>query len=234
MNVLKKIKDYLIQNRCRQNEIYWGLVFNNAISDSYWLKNKSFSPGRWAAGYPLLYILFRIYNDVKPKSVLEFGLGESTKLLAQYKKHYPDVHFTVVEQDCNWLEFFCNEIYDIKQYSKIVEIEKKQIHGKESYYYKGVLNQISGMKYDFIVVDGPWGSDSFSRYQVVEIARNNLIADNFIIIVDDYERDGEKQTVQELRKVLKGKGIEFKESVYSGDKDSLLICSAKYSFLTSL
>ncbi|RYE57082.1 MAG: hypothetical protein EOP48_06585 [Sphingobacteriales bacterium] len=39
------------------SEISWGLIFNNAISNSRWFINKSVNSGRWAAGYPFLYIL---------------------------------------------------------------------------------------------------------------------------------------------------------------------------------
>jgi hypothetical protein len=51
--------------------------FRGTIEDCEWLKYRSFSPGGWAMDNAALYTLFRILNDVKPKNILEFGLGQS-------------------------------------------------------------------------------------------------------------------------------------------------------------
>ena len=88
------------------NEIMWACIFNNAIDTETWLKNKSFYPGRWAIGYPVLYVLYRILNEVKPKSILELGLGQSTKMITQYAAAYEDVKHYVVEHDDEWIHFF--------------------------------------------------------------------------------------------------------------------------------
>lgn len=69
-------------------EIRWGQIYNSTIAGSEWLKDQSVSPGRWAVGYNYLYILYRILNDVKPTNILELGLGQSTKLMAQYAAFY--------------------------------------------------------------------------------------------------------------------------------------------------
>ena len=60
--IKEKIKESAVYNRLdrierQQTEILKGLIFNNTISDSKWLKYKSFSPGSWAADYGLLYTL---------------------------------------------------------------------------------------------------------------------------------------------------------------------------------
>src|SRR5690554_7298280 len=77
---IPQILEGLDKNNKILQELNWSNVFNNTISDSEWFKNKSISPGRSAVGYPLLYVLYRILNDVKPLNILEFGLGQSTKI----------------------------------------------------------------------------------------------------------------------------------------------------------
>ncbi len=62
-------------------EILWAEIFRSVTDKSTWLKNRSFAPGRWALGYPALYILYRILNEMKPKSILELGLGQSTRMI---------------------------------------------------------------------------------------------------------------------------------------------------------
>lgn len=230
MNIIKYFREF----KRTQNEIYWSTVFNSTIADSKWLKNRSFSPGRWAAGYPMLYLLYRIYDGVKPVSILEFGLGESSKLLYQYKNVHHSADYIIIEQDKNWLDFFSSNIHDLNAQTKLLNIDKSIINKHEVYIYKDLLPAIKNKKYDLIVVDGPWGSYHYSRHQIIDIAEADLLSDAFIIIIDDYNRKGEKETAHDLRRVLVRKGISFKEGVYSGSKDTLIICSEEYNFLISL
>jgi 16S rRNA G966 N2-methylase RsmD len=233
-NRLQELKELEKANQLRLDELNWANVFNSAITDSKWLLKKSFYPGRWAAGYPLLYLLYRIYNDVKPKSILEFGLGESSKLAYQYQLVQPQSNLIIVEQDKLWLDFFSNEVYNVTPNTLLLPIEKKNIHGNEVHQYVNLIPSLGNQKFDLIVVDGPWGSNHFSRYQIIDLVENGFLAETFMIIVDDVERVGEQETVAKLREILIAKQISFVESVYSGAKQSILICSPIYKFLTSL
>lgn len=234
MGFLERIRNILAGSSPREDEIYWGLIFNSAIASSDWLRNKSFYPGRWAAGYPLLYVLYRIYNDLKPRAVLEFGLGETTKLLAQYKRAHPDACARVIEQDRNWLDAFNRNYFNIQEYSSCLELEKRLVFGKESYTYKGLFECIKDTKYDFVIVDGPWGSDQYSRYQIVDVVENDLLCKEFILVIDDFERPGEKQTVRKLKEALDRKNIRYAVETYSGERATLVICTPGFHLATSL
>jgi hypothetical protein len=223
-----------LENKRNSEEIVWAQVFNSAITDSKWLRHQSFNPGRWAAGYPMLYILYRIYNDIKPKQILEFGLGESTKLAYQYKASQTQAGLDIIEQDENWLNFFSSEIYDVRPNTVLLPLVKQTIQGFETNVYGNLLQALPSPLYNLIVIDGPWGSERYSRYQIVEIVENNKLAADFVILLDDYNRIGEQDTAQHLREALKRKGIAFNEGVYAGAKQTLLLCSPNYAFLTSL
>jgi hypothetical protein len=218
----------------KTDEIYWSAVFNSAIADSRWFLNKSLNPGRWAASYPFLYILYRVYNEIKPKNILEFGLGETSKLAYQYKEAFPEADLTIIEQDENWLKFFSANIHNVVPNTIVLDIEHRTVNGFTTKTYNGLLEKIGGRKFDLVLVDGPWGSDHFSRYQIVDIVENNLLAEQFIIIIDDCHRVGEKETARKVKDILKLQGVKFAEGMYSGVKDTLLICSENYKFLTSL
>lgn len=250
-NVIKnKIKSllgykYLVDNNKKLNELVWAEVFNSSISNVNWLKNKSFSPGRWAIGYPSLYILFRVLNDMKPINILEFGLGESTKLTGQYidyqKKNNINVTLNVIEHDENWRDFFCSKPdCDFRDHVSILELDKIKNNGFETTSYKNLtetilsLNSNNRISYDLIFIDGPFGSDNYSRNQIIDIVKNDLLAKEFVILFDDSEREGERETINELKKTLENKNIEYCEGAYSGIKDICIICSNKYKFLTSL
>ena len=60
-------------------------------------------------GYQYLYAVYRILNTVKPKKILELGLGQSTKLLSQYAKTNKEVKHIVVEHDQEWIDFYKKE-----------------------------------------------------------------------------------------------------------------------------
>ena len=83
------------------NEILWAEIFNSTIQDSLWFKDKSLSPGRWAAGYPFLYALYRTLNEKHPLNILELGMGQTTKLISQYVDYCKGtVDYTVVQFSC--------------------------------------------------------------------------------------------------------------------------------------
>lgn len=216
------------------HEILWGHIFNNTIIESAWLKNKSFSPGRWAVGYPGLYIIYRVLNDFKPKSILEFGLGESSKMTYQYIIYHPDYQLKIIEQDKNWLAFFSNEKYNVRANTILLPIEEISLLGDKTNVYKDLIPSINNNKYDFIIVDGPWGSKNNSRSQIVNIIENELLEKEFVILIDDFERVGEKQTADRILSLLSKKGIKYNIGIYSGLKDTAIICSESASFLTSL
>ena len=71
-----------------QKENLYAQCFNNSIQDSEWLKYRSFSPGGWAVDYGFLYVLYKILNYMRPSNVIEFGLGQSSKMIHQYASYY--------------------------------------------------------------------------------------------------------------------------------------------------
>jgi hypothetical protein len=228
---IKKSLDSLSQ---KEDELLKAFIFNNTIADSIWLKHKSFSPGGWAVDYSFLYTLYRVLNDVSPKSILEFGLGQSSKLIHQYAHFYDDVNALTCEHDPEWISFFKNSInedYDFVIWN--VELEEILYKGEKTLTYKGLNSIFNGKKYDLIVVDAPFGSPRYSRSQILYLAKNNL-SDSFCIIIDDFERVGEQETAKELTCILDEKNIRYSSALYRGSKQHFLICSETLKFLTSM
>lgn len=219
------------------SEAVWAQIFNNTISESLWLKDKTFSPGRWAVGYPYLYVMYRVLNETRPKRILELGLGQSTRMIAQYAAAFQDVEHIVVEHDPEWVEFFCND-FPIPKNTKVVMLEREMVPYKEAdavRVFKGFKETFQGQKFDFISVDAPLGSDmpQYSRIDVLNLVPDGLTP-NFVIMVDDCDRSGEINTVQEIRKKLSNSGIAQRMGRYSGAKTCSLVCPDHFGFLCSL
>lgn len=217
-------------------ELVWSQVFHDTIKESEWLVNKTFSPGRWAAGYPFLYILYRVLDELKPQSILEMGLGQTTRVIGQYAKKYDECEHLVLEHDETWIEF-SEQSFKLAPNSQIM----KMAIGKEQYLdddevlmYLGI-EELKGKKFDLVVVDAPFGgmAKKYSRVDILKLIPECL-NENFVILLDDYNRPGEKETAKLLISKLDEANINYKTGCYSGDKDTYIVTSENVGFLCSL
>ena len=237
LEAVNSSKDISREIRNINKEILWAETFNNTISDSSWLKDKSFSPGRWAVGYQYLYAVYRILNAVKPKKILELGLGQSTKLLSQYAKANKEVKHTVVEHDQEWIDFYKRE-NELAENTEILKLEReyrKYKNDDKVLAFKEFKENLQGQKFDFISIDAPLGANAkiYARVDVLEILPECLEED-FVIVIDDYNRKGEKNTVNEVERILKEYNISYCKGIYYGEKECMVISSKKLKFVCSM
>lgn len=220
----------------RTTEVLWGQIFNSTINNSSWLKDKTFSPGRWAIGYPFLYVLYRVLNEIKPKNILELGLGQSTRMISQYAS-YMQVCHDVVEHDDKWISFFKKDFLLPKQ-TQVVKLdlhERSYLGDDKVIAYKDFMSTFINNKYDFISIDGPFGgmAQIYARVDVLDIIPECL-RESFVILVDDYNRSGEQKMVEVMCRKLEESHVAYKSSVYSGEKALSIITSEDLGFLCSL
>lgn len=208
-------------NKSLYKELQYAFVFDDTIKGSEWLDNQHFSLINSAANYSLAYSLYRILNDAKPKNILELGLGQTTKLTTQYVNHFNDSKLTVVEGDKEWIDLF-TESLDINDNTQILnlDLESFTYQDDETIRFKGFLEALGDQKFDLIIIDGPQGFIMDSENNVIELnySRTNVwqlipqnLADDFIIIMDDFNRVGEQNTFEHIRELLNENNIEFYE-----------------------
>lgn len=218
-------------------EAVWAHIFNNSISGSSWLKDKTFSPGRWAVGYPYLYAMYRVLNEIRPNHILELGLGQSTRMITQYAAAFEKSKHIVVEHDPSWIEFMSRELQLSRQTHLVqMELEMTKFENVENVrVYKGFGEKFGNQKFDFISIDAPLGGDmyEFARIDVLRLLPDCLMPD-FVIMIDDTERSGEQHTIVKMEEVLQRNGIPYKKGRYVGKKDCMLICSETLSFLATM
>lgn len=223
--------DFIEKN---QKELLKAVIFNDTIRDCEWLKYKSFSAGGWAIDYGCLYTLFRVLNDTHPQNILEFGLGQSSKLIHQYAYYFQDVQACTYEHDEKWVSFFLKSKagnYPINL--KMTELETIEYNGVKTLSYKNNCEELKGEKFDLIMIDAPFGSEHFSRSQILNLIPHSLSSE-FCIIMDDYSREGEKETVKEIEKILSSNHIQYTTRMYDSSKQHFLICASTFDFLTTL
>ena len=228
------------------NELIWANIFHDAVKGCYWFPSENFSMnlGRWAVGYNYYYVVFRILNEIKPKNILETGLGQSTRLIGQYIKTHENCRHNIVEHDANFARV-SQENFNFSPASKfnVVPIKRTTFDldggGQKGivthYDEKGFKNIVEGQQYDFISIDGPYGFDSypFARIDIVNYFPQCL-SKSFCIVMDDYNRIGEQNTAAIMRNILTENKIAFRDGVYSGSKDLYLLASADLSWLTTM
>ena len=218
-------------------ETTWAEIFNNTITGSTWLKNQAFSPGRWAVGYPALYVIYRVLNEFRPKRILELGLGQSTRMISQYAAAYTDVEHFVVEHDPEWISFFKND-FELSPNTEIRQLDRKFVPYKEAdavRVFKDFSETFAGRKFDFIFIDAPLGGDMkiYARIDILSLLPQCL-SDSFVIMIDDCERSGEINTIGEIKSVLNESNVEYRIGSYEGNKKISLLCSKNIAFLTTM
>jgi len=212
----------------RQNvELLYANIFRDSIQDSEWVNNKSFSPFQAAANYSLLYKLFKIYDVFKPKAVLEFGLGQSTRLSAQYAANNSEVSVLAVDDNKEWIKIYESQLTragNLKiQHLPVGDLRLDSITSKDAE-YMGLGKVIGNKKFNLIIVDGPVGHlKQYSRTNVVHLIDN--LAKDWIVIFDDAERDGEKNTIELFKKQLDESKREYRNFEFSALKSQHYFCS---------
>ncbi len=243
-NMMEKI---LRENRAIAMENMWANIFHDTIRGSRWLKDQPFSPGRAAIGYPTLYAMYRILDEFQPENILELGLGQSTKMIGRYvqwkEEKGEQCHHYVVEHDSDWIAFFRKSNDCLGNQSEIVQLELVKtefddgVSGEKTYMnlYQNFAETFAGKKFDFIFIDGPFGSPLYSRMNIIDLLPECL-ENSFVLMLDDAERIGERNTLQMMENILKDSQIPYvgKNYYYAGLKSTAILTSKDLHFLCTM
>jgi hypothetical protein len=81
--------------------------------------------------------------------------------------------------------------------------------------------------FDLLLVDGPIGTEDFSRFACVPLIEAN-ISREFVLIFDDASRPGEQETISHVTNFLSKNKVDFKLNYLSGRTTQALITTQKY------
>jgi len=228
--MLKKIQNYY-------SELNFADLFHDTINNSAWLKDKSFSLHGWAANYSFIYMLYRILNNAKPGHILEMGMGQTSRLTSQYIAYCNSgATLDIIENDFGWISTYQPQLAQSERIKvHLCDLDIFVHENTECRKYKKLNEVIGGKKYDLIIIDGPYGGNqTMPRSNILEIIKNGNLADDFIIVFDDTERQGEQNTVKETLNILKEQNISFIMFSREGIKTQTYITSLTKSFVQYL
>jgi hypothetical protein len=229
-NYLREFYRAIFEIKKQNEELLFAHLFADSRRDCRWLKDKSFSPFQGAANYSFLYKLFRIYDIIKPQSILEFGLGQTSKLTCQYLKYSNRrARAIIVDDNQQWLEVYRRQL-PVSKNLKLVKLETQSFRhaGRETANsrYANLAKKIKKQKFDLIIIDGPIGYGKFyPRTNILDLVPH--LAKQFIVVFDDAEREGEQRTMKLFAKKLEAASIPYQTFNLPSVKMQTYFCDRK-------
>ncbi|GAT32678.1 methyltransferase domain-containing protein [Terrimicrobium sacchariphilum] len=205
-------------------ELIYQRNYFELCNQAEWLKRTPLSsPRGGTASYTLLYIILSILNDKCCSNILELGAGKSTQLFASYVEH-TNQSLTTVDHDAYWLEEIAKTSSKIKTvHAPLQGLENH--HASQWYAIEGF-----SQKYDFVLIDGPPASNRKTKYDRLGITRfiPSILNEDFVILIDDASRAGERLLSKEIENTLGGHRIKFRKATFNGASSVILLASPRF------
>lgn len=187
-----------------------------------------FYPVGSAANYSLLYLVWRCVRDLPITAVLELGAGQSTLLLDKARGAL-GARFAVrtVEHD----EFWARAVADNVAHAVVqAPLVPTRVGERQIAYYDLERALAQDERFDLIIVDGPPAATRDARYSRIGCVNvlERCLADDFVVIVDDAERDGEAAAVDACRDLLRRRGAAFSETAVAAAKRQHVFASERF------
>jgi Methyltransferase domain len=189
----------------------------------------NFYPVGSAANYSLLYLILRCFRELNFTNVLELGCGQSTLLIDQLRTKLDlSCRVLTVEHDEFWAQTMRKKVgHDIMT----IPLAPLEVAGHAIDYYRldGLLRD--DRRFDCIIVDGPPAYTKDAKYARLGCLAilDRCLAPDFVLILDDTERDGDSEAVAGCRDLLRARGRKFLESQIVAAKRQHLFCSPGFA-----
>ena len=172
-----------------------------------------------AASYALMYFLFRVFDEHEIRSVVEFGSGQTTRLIDRIKK--AGTYHVCYEHSAEWHALFAPRLIGCDY--RLRPLEEVITEGRRVQWY----SDVEARDFDLLLVDGPPGTDRFSRFGCVELIRSH-IAKDFLIVIDDAQRQGEQDTVAHIVNLLRKAELTFRFNQLHGRTTQTVIAGGRF------
>ena len=233
----EKVNRKFRKTEAKIDELLCGINLDRVMSESNWLKKKDFTPGRAAVNNMYLYFLYKILDSNRFCSLLDIGMGQTSKMIGQYAKENERVEYYIVENDKEWIDFFKPNL-ELGDNSIIIQMDymEEKYRGEKVRTYADFQKKLKDYKFDYISIDAPIGYDmkQYSRIDILKLLPQCLKR-SWIIMIDDINRTGEYNTFKSIKDILDSSGIDYTSNIYEGgDKSFGIITSKDNSFFCTI
>lgn len=193
-----------------------------------WLLEPPISSARGGtASYSFLYSLLRLLSEYQGLRILELGAGATTALTSAYARTQGG-ELVCIDDDHSWLERAVPEHDNVS--SIYAPLAEKRTYGRDILWY-----EVSppGQCYDVLLVDGPMAFHRdirFSRLGVLDWVPD-VLASEFVVIIDDADRIGESMLASAMTSKLKDRGIHVVRSNIIGASTQAMLLTERFRFL---
>jgi len=171
----------------------------------------------WAVSEAMAQYVFRLILALKPRSVLEFGAGWSSIVIARaLSRVNQDGRLTSLDDTDRFCETPWKEVRRLQNIDPVLSISDLRLHvGFEglSYGYAGIT-QLAARRgpFDFVFIDAPPGG--YGRYGTVFSIKEHL-APGAVIVLDDAARPREISAVKKWTRLLAGLECQVHDTKFS-------------------
>ena len=183
-----------------------------------------FFPVGGAANYSLLYTILRIGVEYRPARVLDIGAGQSSLLWDALARQELAGEVFTLESDSGWAARIGSQV----QHEVIVSpLREASVAGISTRTYDWDLARQRG-PFDVIACDGPVGLPRHSRRGVLSLIDAEL-PDDFIVLLDDAERQGEQDTIEAIHGRLQELGRDYRAEGVRAAKSQAIFAGGRFS-----
>ena len=196
-----------------------------------WLDNPPVSSPGGTASYSLLYVLLSLLRSGDFTHILEFGVGQSSKLISAYVTGTPGATSMHVEHDKEWLDRAVPCSPGIQRVH--APLIKTKVFDKEVQWYSMERPE---SQFDLLLVDGPPALSRgmrFNRHGILNWIPE-VLADDFVLIFDDAARIGERKATAAVKRILSETGREILSADFTGGSSQTVFATPKYRYAVYL
>jgi hypothetical protein len=202
------------------SELFYLELFDGAVARSGIAVPPLYPVGS-AANAGLLYTVFRLAEDFPGLDWLELGAGQSSLLLDALARAGRIGTALTLEHDADWAARIGARVgHEVRT----APLRPAEVLGVAAATYDFAPER----RYDIVVVDGPIGTPRRSRWGALKLLETAL-ADEFVVLFDDAERPGERETIARFLAMQPAAGHVFIHAM----KSQCLVFSEKYRALAS-
>jgi predicted O-methyltransferase YrrM len=190
------------------------------------IENRYYAVGA-AANYGLLYAIIRAIKELRFNTIVELGAGQSTLLFdALARAALTKARILTIEHDRSWAHHIASKV---KHRVEVVQLVDKRV-GKHIVHGYDLTDALNVETIDFLLIDGPPNyplPNRNSRLGALELIKK-INKQDFLIIVDDAERAGERLLSNAIHGELDQQGISFKKGSVVSNKRQDIFAGGSY------